>query len=389
LRRTWSDASSNRATVAAAFREFAGRDPDGVWWAPGRVNLIGEHTDYNDGLVLPFAIPRGTYAAVARRADGRLRCLSLEEGPAKDADAQQAGPGRSDGWSAYVHGVVWALREAGFDVGGADVVVATTLTRGGGLSSSAALECSVALALGELNGTDGDRVALARAAQRAENDAVGVPTGLMDQLASLLGRADHALFVDMRSLETRHVRLALAGPLRLLVVDTRVRRRLGEGAYGDRRRECERAARELGVESLRDVTPGDLDDAGSRMDELLHRRVRHVVTENERVRRAVAALEAARLEELGALLSESHRSLRDDYQVSSPELDLAVDAAVAAGAYGARMTGGGFGGCALACVPAERAGAVADAVHAAFAAGGLAEPEVFEVKAAEGARRVE
>jgi galactokinase len=360
-----------------AFGELAGREPEGVWWAPGRVNLIGEHTDYNDGFVLPLAIGRGTFAALARRDDGALRCLSLEEGS-----------GDTDGWGAYVHGVAWALREAGLDVGGADVVVATELARGAGLSSSAALECAVALGLAELSAADVDRLVVAKACRRAENEVVGVPTGLMDQLASLLAREGHALFVDTRSLEVRHVPLDLGGATRLLVVDTRTTRELRAGAYTDRRTACETAARALGVGALRDVAPAELDAAADRLAAAVLRRARHVVTENDRVLRAVEALESQRYAEVGELLCASHRSLRDDFEVSSPALDLSVDAAMEAGAYGARMTGAGFGGCALALVPDERADAVAAAVRARFAQSAFADPEIFEATAVDGARRI-
>ena len=358
--------------LAEAFRELAHRAPEGVWWAPGRVNLIGEHTDYNEGFVLPLAIPLGTFAAVARRGDGLVRCRSLEEGDAE----------------TYVNGVVWALREAGVAIDGAEVVVDSTVPQGSGLSSSAALECSVAIALAELHDADLDRIELARAAQRAENEVVGVPTGLMDQLASLLGSAGEALFIDMRSLSIRPVPLALDGSARLLVIDTRVPRRLAEGAYADRRAACESAATTLGVPTLRDAGPDDVDAAADRLGDVVYRRARHVVRENERVLRAVDALGGARFEEVGALLDASHASLRDDYEVSSPELDAAVDAAVAAGAFGARMTGAGFGGCALALVPAAAAETVERAVVARFAETGFAEPEVFPVVASAGARRV-
>ena len=358
--------------LAEAFRELARHDPDGVWWAPGRVNLIGEHTDYNDGFVLPLAIERGTFAAVAPRRDGLVRSRSLQEGDA----------------ATYVEGVVWALREAGVAIDGADVVVDSTVPQGSGLSSSAALECSVALALAELHESDLDRVELARAAQRAENEVVGVPTGLMDQLASLLAREDAALFVDIRSLEHRQIPLDLRRAVRLLVVDTRVPRRLAEGAYAERRAACESAAAVLGVPALRDASEEQLDAAARRLGDVVYRRARHVVTENARVLRASDALEDGRFEEVGELLDASHASLRDDYEVSSPELDAAVEAAASAGAFGARMTGAGFGGCALALVPAGAAETVERAVLDRFAEAGFSKPEVFAVVASGGARRV-
>ena len=376
------------ARVTEAFRTQTGREPGGVWWAPGRVNLIGEHTDYNDGYVLPLAIARGTFAAVARRDDSVLRACSVQEGDAGEVALDALRPGRMDGWVAYVAGMAWALREAGVALGGVDVTVDSTLPQESGLSSSAALECSVGLALVEAHGARLDRIALARAAQRAENEAVGVSTGLMDQLASLLGRGGHALFVDIRSLETEHVPLDLDGDVRLLVLDTRAPRRLVEGAYDERRAACEAAARELGVPALRDATPEQVDAAAAQLGDVGYRRARHVVTENERVLRTVEALRAGDMPRVGALLDESHRSLRDDFEVSSPELDAAVEAAVEAGALGARMTGAGFGGSALALAPAGRADAVRERVTHAFAERAFREPEVFAVTAADGARRV-
>ena len=377
------------ARVRVAFGAAAGRAPDGVWWAPGRVNLIGEHTDYNDGFVFPFAIGLGTAAAAAARDDGRLRCWSLEEDETGDVAIAELAPGRVEGWTAYVQGIAWALREDGVELPGADVLVATSLPLGSGLSSSAALECAVGLALADLAGADVDPARLALLGQRAESAVAGVPTGAMDQLASMLGRDGAALLVDTRSLDVEHVPLAVAGDgLALVVLDTRVPRRLAEGAYGDRRSECEEAARVLGVPSLRDAAPDDVERRADELGDVLGRRARHVVTENARVLDAVAALRARDFARLGALLDASHESLRVDYEVSAPALDVAVEAAREAGALGARMTGAGFGGCALALAPAERVDAVAERVAAAFAAAELGEPHVFEVTPAAGARRV-
>ncbi|HWG56141.1 MAG TPA: galactokinase [Gaiellaceae bacterium] len=375
--------------VQAAFAEAVGRPPGGVWWAPGRVNLIGEHTDYNDGFVFPFAIERGTAAAVAARDDGRLRCWSLEEDEAGDVAVADLEPGRVEGWTAYVQGIAWALREAGIPLRGADVLVSTTLPLGSGLSSSAALECAVGIALVELAGAEVDASQLALLGQRAESAVAGVPTGAMDQLASMLGREGSALLVDTRTLDVENVPLAVSDAgLALTVLDTRVPRRLAEGAYGDRRRECEEAARVLGVPSLRDASPEDVERRADELGDVLQRRARHVTTENERVLAAREALRRGDFGDLGALLDASHESLRSDYEVSAPALDVAVEAARSAGALGARMTGAGFGGCALALVPADRVGAVADAVSAGFADAGLGEPETFEVKPAAGARRL-
>jgi galactokinase len=375
--------------LAAAFSERTGRDPEGVWAAPGRVNLIGEHTDYNDGFVLPVAIDRAVLAAAGRRGDGRLRLWSLQEDKPADLELAEVGPGRVDGWAAYLAGVAWALGQAGVPVGGADLVVDGDVPAGAGLSSSAALECATAVALAELNGADLDRPALAAVARRAENEVVGVPSGAMDQMISMLGRAGQALFLDTRSLQAEQVPLRLdAAGLRLVVIDTRAGHRLVDGAYADRRAACETAARALGVPALRDATLEQVETAAGVLGDPGLRRARHVVTENARVLEAVELLRAGDLAPLGALLTASHASLRDDFEVSSPELDAAVEAATGAGAVGARMTGAGFGGSALALVPNGLVERVAGHARSAFAAAGFAAPEVFAVAASDGARRL-
>jgi galactokinase len=375
--------------VAAAFAERTGRDPDGVWAAPGRVNLIGEHTDYNDGFVLPAAIDRRVLAAAGRRGDGRLRLWSLQAGPPADLDLAEVGPGRVEGWAAYPAGVAWALGQAGVELGGADLVVDGDVPAGSGLSSSAALECATATALADLHGAGLDRAALAGLARRAENEVVGVPSGAMDQMVSMLGRAGHALFLDTRSLATEQVPLPLeAAGLCLVVIDTRSGHRLVDGAYADRRAACEAAAAVLGVPALRDATLEQVEAAADALGDPGLRRARHVVTENTRVLEAVALLRAGDLDRLGPLLAASHASLRDDYEVSSPELDTAVAAAVDAGAVGARMTGAGFGGSAIALARAEEAGRVAERAAEAFAAAGFGPPEVTPVVPSDGARRL-
>ena len=375
--------------VVTAFRERTGRDPDGVWAAPGRVNLIGEHTDYNDGFVLPAAIDRQVVAAAGRGERHRLRAWSLQTGPPADLELDGIGPGRVEGWAAYPAGVAWALGQAGVEVGGADLVVDGDVPAGAGLSSSAALECATATALADLFGAGLDRVALAGVARRAENEVVGVPSGVMDQMVSMLGRAGHALFLDTRSLGTEQVPLPLeAAGLCLLVLDTRAGHRLVDGAYADRRAACEAAAATLGVAALRDATLEQVEAAAGELGEERFRRARHVVTENARVLEAVGLLRAGDLDRLGPLLAASHASLRDDYEVSSPELDTAVEAAVAAGAVGARMTGAGFGGSAIALAGTELAGRVGDRVRDAFAAAGFGPPAVEAVTASDGARRL-
>ncbi len=381
--------SDRAGKVAAAYRERTGRDPDGVWAAPGRVNLIGEHTDYNDGFVLPAAIDRLVLVAAGRRDGGRLRLWSLQTGPPADLELAAVGPGRVDGWAAYPAGVAWALGQAGAELGGADLVVDGDVPAGSGLSSSAALECATAAALADLHGAGLDRPALAAAARRAENEVVGVPSGAMDQMVSMLGKAGHALFLDTRSLDTEQVPLPLdAAGLCLLVIDTRAGHRLVDGAYADRRAACEAAAAVLGVPALRDATLDQVEAAAEALGDPGLRRARHVVTENARVLEAVTLLRAGQLDRLGPLLAASHASLRDDYEVSSPELDTAVEAAVAAGAVGARMTGAGFGGSAIALVPAERAEQVGDRAREAFAAAGFGPPEVTAVAPSDGARRL-
>jgi galactokinase len=386
--------------VTSAFADRAGRRPEGVWRAPGRVNLIGEHTDYNDGFVLPVAIDRSVVVAAARRDDEVLRSWSTghRAGPFS-RPLGELGPGSSTGWAAYVEGVAWALRQDGVAVPGADLVVHADLPAGAGLSSSAALEGAVALALVDLAGAGAaarpgpppDRVALALAGQRAETEVVGMPCGLMDQMAVLFGRAGHALFFDTRSRETELVPFEpSARGLALLVIDTRVKHTLAESPYAERRRACERAAAALGVPALRDVTIDDLEAAmaAGALDDATFRRARHVVTENARVLDVVALLRRGEVTAIGPALAASHRSLRDDYEVSCPELDLAVEAAVASGAVAARMTGAGFGGSALALVPVERVEVVAAAVADAFAGHGFGSPSVFEVAIADGAARV-
>jgi galactokinase len=378
--------------VTAAFAERARRSPDGVWRAPGRVNLIGEHTDYNDGFVLPVAIDRSVVVAAARRDDGVLRSWSSRDrvGPVTRALAE-VGPGTSSGWSAYVEGMAWALLDLGVPVPGADLVVHADLPAGAGLSSSAALEAAVALALTDLAGTTVDRVALALAGQRAETEVVGMPCGIMDQMAVLLARAGHAVFLDTRSRETGLVPFDPgAAGLTLLVIDTRVKHALVGSPYAERRRACERAAAALGVPALRDATIDDLAAAleGGDLDEVTYRRARHVVTENDRVLEVVDLLRQGELTSIGPALAGSHRSLRDDYEVSCPELDVAVEAAGTGGAVAARMTGGGFGGSALALTPIDAADRMTEAVTKAFAEAGFGPPAVFAVSIAGGAERV-
>ena len=384
---------TSAAAPAAAqhFRTLHGQAPSTVWSAPGRVNLIGEHVDYHGGLVLPLAVPLRVQVAAAPRGDSRLVMSSVQQ-PGRELaiDVADIGPGTVEGWSAYVAGVAWALREHGVDVHGATVVVDGQVPAGSGLSSSAALECATAGALLDLARAELDPLTVARLAQRAENEVVGMPCGLMDQAASMLARADHALELDCRSLETRQVPLPLAAHgLALVVTDTRAPHRLVDGEYAARRRDGEQAAALLGVVSLREVTPGELDAALAALPEALRPRVRHVVTEITRVRAAVGLLDAGDLDGLGPLLDASHASLRDDYEVSCPELDVAAAAARSGGALGARMTGGGFGGSTVALVPVGDAAVVVETVASAFAARGWPPPVSRVVDPVDGAHRLD
>ncbi|MFH7599725.1 galactokinase [Streptomyces racemochromogenes] len=378
------------ARVRGDFERVHGRAPEGLWAAPGRVNLIGEHTDYNDGFALPMALPQTAVLAARRRDDGLLRLHSAQgDGRVTELRVADLAPGSVPGWARYPAGVVWALRERGLAVGGADLHLDSTVPAGAGLSSSAALECVVAVAYEELYGLGLERPELARVAQYAENAFAGVPCGVMDQMASVCCTEGSALHLDSRSLEVRQVPFDLGGHgLRLLVLDTRVQHDLADGAYAALRAGCENAARLLGLAALRDLGEEELPGALGRLPAGLVPLVRHVVTENARVGRAAERLAAGEPEALGPLLTEGHASLREDYGVSCAETDLAVEAAVAAGALGARMTGGGFGGSVIALVRADEAAAVARAVTAAFAGAGFGAPAVLEAVPSAGARRI-
>jgi galactokinase len=377
--------------LTEAFEQRHGRPPTGVYAAPGRVNLIGEHVDYNGGLCLPIALPHATYAAAAVREDDRVTVASRQADDVFDETLDRLGPGRTTGWASYAAGVVWALRESGWDVPGMDLVVDSTVPVGAGLSSSAALECSVALAVADAVDADVDddvRAELVRACMRAEREVAGAPTGGMDQTVSLFARESSALLLDCRDWSRRQVAWdpGTAG-LHLLVVDTRAAHALSDGGYESRRRDCETAAELLGVDLLRDV-----DDEAAALDALdderVRRRVRHVFTEVARVTDAVRELEAGDFDALGRTFLASHASLRDDYEVSCDELDVVVDTAVEHGALGARMTGGGFGGSAIALVPDVRLAEVRDAVADAFAGRGWTAPVFLTAPPSAGGRRV-
>lgn len=451
--------STRAQRLAQRFTELYGRPPQGVWRAPGRVNLIGEHTDYNHGLVLPFAIDRSAMVAVrlkhhdeARPRTVHLATTHTPEAPDTDdpnIPAPEAGdisratfvpvnlePGSVEGWAGYPAGIVHALSGlGGVHVPGFELLLDSTVPVGAGLSSSHAVEVATIIALNDLLHLRLSHPELVALTQQAENNFVGAPTGIMDQSASLMGRSGGALFLDCRSLESRIVPLPLAERgLSMLVIDTKVVHSHADSGYADRRTSCERAASALGVASLRDLSTADTtaaddaapaddaaalassvasgartaptDSSGNRhvaidqetaensapdmtaLDEETARRVRHVLTENRRVLETVRLLDHGDLSGVGELMTASHVSLRDDYQVSCPELDLAVDSALDAGALGARMTGGSFGGSAIALVRTAQKDRVGEAVLRAFAERGLRAPDLFTVLPADGARRL-
>jgi galactokinase len=367
-----------------------GSEPDVVAVAPGRVNLIGEHVDYNGGRCLPMAISHATYAAVRLRPDTTVTIGSRQQADAWAGDVARLGPGDATGWAAYAAGVVWAMRERGVEVPGFDVLVDGHVPLGAGLSSSAALECSVALAVNAALGrpdSEQARRVLIEDCIRAERDVAGAPTGGMDQTVSLLGKAGHALLLDTATGETTDVPWQPeAAGLALLVVDTRAEHALVDGGYADRRAACEAAAAELGVSLLAEVTDHEAALARLAGDPVRRRRARHVFTEVRRVDAAVVALEAGDFAAFGELLTASHVSLRDDYEVSCAELDVTVEACLSVGALGARMTGGGFGGSAIALLPDTAVEAAEAACTEAFSSHEWAPPRFLRATAAGGAR---
>ena len=369
--------------TAEKFEAKFGCAPTGVWSAPGRVNIIGEHTDYNEGFVLPIAINRATYATIALREDNVARVASTFTDEVIELNIDQLG--EATGWAAYPLGVAHILRASK----GFDLFIDSDVPVGAGLSSSAAIECAVALGLDELLGLGNDRRALARIGQRAENEVVGAPTGIMDQSASLLGKVDHAVFLDCQSLAVENVELGFAAAgLELVVIDTRVAHRLNDGGYATRRAACETASAAFKVPSLRHLSVKDLEDGRELVDGVTYRRAHHVVTENDRVLEFVAALKLGDFARCGALMVQSHASMRDDFEISIDELDTAVETSMRHGALGARMTGGGFGGAAIALCPIEKISDLTNSVYAEFELLGYARPEIFTVNAADGASRL-
>ena len=373
-----------------------------TWFAPGRANLMGEHTDYNEGLVLPFALAQGITATASSRDDGLLVMTSKQmPGDRVTVPVAALAPGEVPGWAAYPAGVAWALTEAGHRVHGADIDVDSDLPAGAGVSSSAALECSVALALCDLAGMSIGRRELAAIARRAENDFVGAPTGMIDQSASLLCQEGHAMLLDCGTLEIRQIPFRPADERMVtLVIDTRVPHALVSGQYAARRAECEEAAHRLGISTLRYLTtPPWSPTARSLVDELtdpvLRRRARHVLTDSARAQAIADVLgagggrdEGGGMTAIGDLLTEGHASLRDDFEVSWPQADVTVETARASGALGAKMIGGGFGGSVLALVPAGKVAAVRSAVTAEFARNSWDSPEFLTAVPSPAARKI-
>ncbi|MGF1470917.1 MAG: galactokinase [Rubrobacteraceae bacterium] len=350
-----------------AYKENFGEDPEKVASAPGRVNLIGEHTDYNDGYVLPCAVERRVAVAIGRGGDG---LYSADFGEKKPVNEKREGS-----WSDYPRGVAWALRGAGYELESFRAAIAGNVPLGSGLSSSAAIEASTALALDALFGLGMDRKEMAALCMKAENEFVGLQSGIMDQYASLLCEAGAALFIDCRSLVSERVPLDLEPPgLALLVCDTRVQHGPAETGYNERREECERAAKNLGVEKLRDAREEDLE----MLDGKERQRARHVVTENARTLAAVEALGEEDFGAFGRLMYESHRSMRDDFEMSTPEIDTVVEVSEDSGALGARLTGGGFGGCAIVLARAREAGGLREKIQGAFTGRGFEAPVFYE-----------
>ncbi|MEH3156803.1 MAG: galactokinase [Gordonia paraffinivorans] len=356
--------------------------------APGRVNLIGEHTDYNDGFALPIALDRHTEVTLAPNGSSTVTVRADDHGVAEFPVG--TGTGDVTGWAAYVAGVFWAARSAGVTLTGGDLTITSTVPVGAGLSSSAALECAVLTAISAAAGVQLDPIAAARIAQVAENDYVGAPTGLLDQIASMCGREGHALLVDFADTSVEAVPFDTAADgVELVVIDSRTTHGHAGGEYADRRRACERAARDLGLTSLREVGDDDLDEIlGAVTDPVDRRRARHVVTENRRVLDAVEALRARDLPTVGLLMDASHASMRDDFAITTPVIDRIAEVARRHGAHGARMTGGGFGGSVIALMPPDAIDRLTCALHDEARAADRPSPEVRVARAGAGARVV-
>ena len=363
------------SSISHEFQTLFGHLPEVTSEAPGRVNLIGEHIDYSEGYVLPFAIANRTHAAISRSSDGLVRISSHQRrNSIFSISVSDVKPGSKGDWEKYVLGVIWSLGVTE----GLNILVDGNVPAGAGLSSSAALECAVAVGLNALLGLGLSDKELARATQRAENDYVGMPCGIMDQSVSIMGRAGSALLLDCRDLSTESIPFSVADAgLELLIIDTQAHHALVDGGYAERRAACESAASKLGVKSMRDLTLEDLLAGKGKLSEVEFIRARHAVSEISRVLATVEALKSGDFNAVGALINQSHNSLRDDYAVSCPELDLAVEAARSAGALGARMVGGGFGGSAIALLRVEDVDKARTAITDAFSKEGFKKPRFF------------
>ena len=363
------------STLETTFQELFGYRAQVIAEAPGRVNLIGEHIDYSEGFVLPFAIADRTYALISRNNDGLVRIASQQrKNRIFTIDINDVKPGSAGEWEKYVLGVIWSMGITS----GVDILVDGHVPSGAGLSSSAALECSVAVGLNTLFDLGKSLEDMARATQRAENDYVGMPCGIMDQSVSLMGREGSALLLDCRDLTTESVPFDVASAgLELLIIDTQAHHALVDGGYAERRASCEAVATRFAIPSMRHLSMDLLEERRSEISETEFIRARHAVTEIARVKDAVSALRASDFATLGRLINESHNSLRDDYTVSCPELDEAVNASRTAGALGARMVGGGFGGSAIALIKADQIEPTKDAIRKAYAAKNFKAPRFF------------
>ena len=370
--------------ITELFAKGFGYPPEVVASAPGRVNLIGEHIDYSEGFVLPFAIDAVTKCAIAKRDDGKIRIISAQKkNEIIESNLEAIAAKQGSTWSRYIYGVIWAMEiETGLDI-----YIDGKVPLGAGLSSSAALECSLATALNHLFHLEKTLPELARLTQRAENDYVGVPCGIMDQSISLMARAGYGLLLDCQDLSTRHIKIDFASSsLRLLIIDTQAHHALTDGGYAKRRESCEEVVKIFSIPSLRQLSMESLLAHKTKLSDIQFKRARHGVGEMLRVLDAVKALEAEDFEALGLLLNQSHNSLRDDYEVSCPELDLAVETALSSGALGARMVGGGFGGSAIALINERDAGVVSLAIEKAFAKSGFKAPRFFDSLPSDGAK---
>lgn len=370
--------------ITELFAKGFGYPPEVVASAPGRVNLIGEHIDYSEGFVLPFAIDAVTKCAIAKRDDGKIRIISAQKkNEIIESNLEAIAAKQGSTWSRYIYGVIWAMEIDS----GLDIYIDGKVPLGAGLSSSAALECSLATALNHLFHLEKTLPELARLTQRAENDYVGVPCGIMDQSISLMARAGYGLLLDCQDLSTRHIKIDFASKsLRLLIIDTQAHHALTDGGYAKRRESCEEVAKIFSIPSLRQLSMESLLAHKAKLSELQFKRAHHGVSEMLRVLDAVKALEAEDFEALGQLLNQSHNSLRDDYEVSCPELDLAVDTALSSGALGARMVGGGFGGSAIALIKESDAGTISSTIERAFAKNGFKAPRFFDSLPSDGAK---